>query len=110
MAVVPLNFENLASLDSGKIDKLVRMQLARAAQDCVSRPGDKSPRRVVLEFLFVPIMAEDASCETVGATVECKTKVPVYRSKPYEMRVGNQGFLFNEDDPQSVNQGTLPLD
>jgi hypothetical protein len=105
---VQLDFSNLAHLDNGKIDLLLRRHIARIAMDCMDRPGDKSPRKVSLEFSCVPIPDDDGSCESVRVEIEAKSKVPTHRSKPYHMRVTKGGLLFNQDFPEDLDQQPLP--
>lgn len=106
--VVDLNFSNLVDLDEGRIDKLLLINLARTAQDCITRPGDKSKRKVTLEFIFEPIADPDlGDCAGAKCEVECKTKLPVYRSRPFEMSVSNRGFAFNKDFPEELDQAPL---
>lgn len=104
---VPLNFETLTELDSGKINMLVTRHLALIANDCMNRPGDKNKRKVTLEFYAEPILEEDGQCERCKIEVECKSKVPTFRSRRFEMRVTKGGFLFNKDFPSELDQPSL---
>ena len=105
---VVLSFESLADLDEGRINKLLLHHLQRIAHDCLSRPADKTARKVILEFAAKPILdPDDGSCEAVKFEIEARSKVPVYRSRQYEMRVTNKGFLFNRDFPDAVDQQPL---
>lgn len=105
--IVPLEFASLAELDDGRIQRLLRMHLARIAQDCMDRPGDKTKRKVSIEFIIEPQINQQGECDDARVTVECKSKLPVYRSKPYEMRVTKGGLLFNQDFPDSIDQPPL---
>lgn len=105
---VPLDFTNLAHLDEGRINKVLAMHLSRIAGDCINRPGDKTKRKVSLEFTVTPIIEPDTGdCTEAKIEVECKSKVPVHKSKPYAMRVSNRGFSFNADFPDSIDQKPL---
>jgi hypothetical protein len=104
---LPLNFANLATIDSGKVDKLLRFHLQRIAADLQARAGTRNPRKLVLEFSFVPISDEIGDCEGCKVEIEAKSKIPVYRTKTYEMRVVNNGMLFNQDFPDSKDQPSL---
>ena len=104
---VKLNFENLTELDSGKINMLVERHLAQIASDCINRPADETKRKVVLEFFAEPIPEEDGQCERAKIEIECRSKVPVYRSRRFEMRVSKGGFLFNKDFPGELDQPSL---
>ena len=104
---LPLNFQNLATIDNGKVDKLLRFHLQRIAADLQARPGNDSPRKISLELSFVPIKNDEAECEGAKVEIEAKSKIPVYRTKTYEMRVVNNGMLFNQDFPDAIDQPSL---
>jgi len=107
---VQLGFDSLVELDNGVIDGTLKKHLAAIAADCINRPSDDSKRKVTLEFTVEPVFDHQTlSCETCKVEIECKSKVPVHRSKPYEMRVTRSGLLFNQDFPDSLQQGALPL-
>lgn len=106
--IVELDFTNLARLDEGRIDKLLRYHLQRIAMDCVARPGDNTARKVTLEFVAKPVIDPDTGeCMESRLEIECKSKMPTHRSKPYSMLVSNQGFKFNQDFPDEVDQPSL---
>lgn len=104
---VQLGFRTLAELADGTVDVMLQRHLQRIAQDCLDRPGDPSKRKVSLDFLCQPVIAQDGECETVKIEVECTAKVPVFRTRPYEMVPTKAGFLFNIDDPDAVDQEVL---
>lgn len=106
--IVALDFNNLAFLDDGRINKLLLYHLQRAAQDLINRPGDKTARKVNLEFTIKPILDVDTGeCDGSTIEIEAKSKMPVHRSKPYQMLVNNKGFTFNRDFPDSADQAPL---
>ncbi len=102
-----LDFTNLAKLDNGRVDRLLRFHLQKIANDLLSRPGDGTARKVTLEFTIKPICSPENECESCRVEIEAKSKIPVFRTKPYEMRVANNGLLFNADFPDSPNQQSL---
>jgi len=104
---VPLSFSSLSELDDGRIDRLMMMHIRRIAADCMDRPGDKNKRKVTLDFHVEPVIDDDGQCEYTKVQIECRSKVPTYRSKPYEMRVSKAGLLFNQDFPDSLDQPPL---
>ena len=104
---VQLKFATLADLADGTIDVLLQKQLARIAADCLDRPGDKTKRVVMLEFIPEPVVGQDGGCDHAKLTIECKAKVPVHRTRPYEMQATKAGFLFNVDDEESLDQEHL---
>lgn len=105
--LVPFNFENLAHLDDGRIDKLLKAHVARATQDCLDRPGDKTKRHVTLKISIEPIIDDSGQCESTHVEIECLSKVPVFRSRTYEMRATKAGMLFNADFPDELDQQPL---
>lgn len=108
---VDLTFESLHDLDNGRIAALLKRHLANVAQDCMNRPSDEAARKVTLDFVFKATMDPDSrECERVWCEVECKSKVPVYRSKPIEMRVHRTGFTYNRDFPDTLDQAPLPYE
>ncbi len=104
---VPLDFTNLTKLDDGRIDKLLKHHLSIAARDCINRPGDKNARKVTLEFICKPQANPEGDAETASVELECKSKVPIYRSRSFEMRLNNGGFTYNQDFPNDLSQPSL---
>lgn len=104
---VPLDFAHLQDIDDGKVDALLRAHLQRAAQDCQSRPGDKSKRKVTLEFTVIPIADETGDAFQAYVQIEVKSKVPVHRTRAFEMRLGRNGFSYNQDFPEDLDQPSL---
>lgn len=105
---VDLNFSNLKHLDEGRIDKLLMHHLGNIARDCINRPNDKKEREVHLVFRAKPEPDPDTG-DAVSAAVEieCKSKVPVYRSRKFQMRLKNGGFTYNQDFPDDLKQPSL---
>lgn len=105
---VDLTFESLEELDNGRIAVLLKRHLANIAQDCMNRPTDASKRKVALEFNFTPIPdPETRECDSVAVEIECRSKVPVYRSRVFQMSVHRTGFVFNRDFPDHLDQQPL---
>lgn len=104
-----LTFESLENMSDGKIAMLFKRHLATAAGDCANRPNDKAKRKVTLEFSFSPVPDHDdpTICERVDCEIECKARVPVYRSRVIQMRPHNSGFIYNQDFPDSLDQPSL---
>lgn len=106
---VPLNFTNLAHLDEGRMDRLLRHHIQRTAADMMARPGDKTARKVCMEFTLKPVAGPEGELDEVTVEIEVKSKTPVHRSKPYIMRPVNGGLVFNADFPDSRDQVGLPF-
>ncbi|MEO1063771.1 MAG: hypothetical protein AAFZ07_20325 [Actinomycetota bacterium] len=105
---VPLDFTNLAHLDNGRIDKLLRRHLAIVAMDCINRPSDDGNRTVSLKFNVSPVLDPDTGdAESCKLEVECTSGVPKFRSKTFEMRLQNNGLTFNRDFPGELDQPPL---
>lgn len=104
-----LTFDSLEDLSDGRIAMLLKRHFTQVSGDCMNRPNDKTKRKVILEFSFTPVPDHDdlSVCERVDCEIECKSKVPVYRSKIIQMRPHRTGFIFNQDFPDDLNQPSL---
>lgn len=105
--IVPLDFSSIAELDDGRINRVLQYHLQRCAADCVNRPNDKSKRKVTLDFTIEPVLDINGDLESARIEIECKSKVPVHRTKPYEALVDSKGFRINRDFPDSADQAPL---
>ncbi len=104
---ITLDFENLKHLDHGLLNAMLKEHLKRIALDCLDRPHDKKERLVSLDFRAVPVMGNDRECDHVKISVECKSKVPVFRTTEFQMKPTVGGFLFNQDFPNELQQPSL---
>ena len=104
---VPLDFAHLQNIDDGKVDALLRFHLQRVAQDCQNRPGDKTKRKVTLEFSAMPVPDESGEAFEAYVQIEVKSKLPVHRTKAFAMRLGRNGFAYNQDFPEDLDQPSL---
>lgn len=103
-----LKLESLKDLDAGKAVIAFERHLTRAANDCADRPGDRKPRKVILEINLTPVLDEDLDCTEVKAQIQVTSKVPVHRTKVYSLGMRRNGILvFNEDSPEAIDQTTL---
>lgn len=109
MAMKELRLENIADLDDGRVSLAFVHELKRAVQDCLDRPGDKTARKVNLEFTLKPLIDEaTGQCETVNGDFKIKSKVPERKSKTYNFAARKAGQLvFSEESPQNVQQTTF---
>ena len=105
-ALTKLTFRSLKDLDPA-IEPLLDKHVSAISNDCINRPGDKTPRKIILEMVFLPIIDQDGECDEVEMTLECKSKVPVYRTRGHRMRVTRGGIGFNIDSPDNPNQQSL---
>jgi len=102
-----LSIQSLDELDNGIVALQFLRHLQRAANDCLDRPGDKTTRKVTLEFSFSPVCDQSGTADTAACVAEIKSKIPVHRSKTYEMGLSKAGFTFNRDVPENLNQSVL---
>jgi len=105
--LVPLDFGSLQELDDGRQSLAFKKHMARLAQDCIDRPGDGTARVVQLTISVKPVVGEDGQCERCFVEMEQKSKVPVQRSRPFEMEVTKGGLMFNQEFPEELDQ--IPL-
>lgn len=101
-----LRLQTIPTLDP-KIGKLFDRHMERICDDCIDRPGDKTPRKLTLELIIEPVTDEKGQCDTVRLTVEAKTKTPVYRTPFYTCLLTSKGLKFNEDYPKTPDQQPL---
>ena len=108
---VRLGFGALDELDEGRIGIVLRQHLQRIASDLFDRPGEATKRKVTIEFLVTPNLDPDTlQLRSATIEIECKSRAPVHRTRPYEMGVDQNGFVFNRDAPDSIDQHTLGFD
>lgn len=106
----PLKLESLGDIDP-RVESLFLKHLMRLSQDCMDRPRDTAKRKVMLEFTFVPDVDPDTGeCDEAKMTIEAHSKVPTYRTKSYPVRLTKNGFLFNSEVPEDLNQPGLFAD
>jgi hypothetical protein len=108
MALRELNLEGLSTIDGGRVDAAVNRHLKRAIADCEDRPGDKTPRKVVLTMLVRPVMLQDGAVTDVNVECEVSSTVPKHVSKPVDCRIKNgQRAVFNDMSEGDVDQMTI---
>ena len=105
--LVPLGFRSLEEIDDGRQSAAFRKHMARIAQDCMDRPGDSTARVVTLTLSIKPVTGDDGQCESCFVEMEQRSKVPVQRSRPFEMQVTKGGLAFNQEFPDALDQ--IPL-
>jgi hypothetical protein len=106
--IVQLTLDSLNRLDFGKANETFQRHLARAAVDCMDRPTDSKPRKVLLQIDLVPVMEQDGDCTEVAAQIQVVSKVPAHRTKVYSLGLRRNGALvFNEDSPTNIDQTTI---
>lgn len=101
---VPLDFSNLRELADGRIEAMLAVHLTRAARDCLDRPGETKPRKVTLQFEFVPVLESEGYADRADCAIACKSNLPNHVSPTVQVELNPQGFLFNKHVPESLDQ------
>jgi hypothetical protein len=105
-----LRLDTLQQLDP-RIEMLFQKHLQNIASDCIHRPGEKATRRLILEFFVEPDVDPDTGeCDRVKIAVEGKSKVPVFRTKTFQMDASKDGFRFNSQVPENLDQPSLDFE
>lgn len=108
MSVHQFTLRSLEDLDGGKAYAAFALHLKRAAVDCMDRPADGKPRKVLLEVALVPVIEPDGGCSEVKAQIYAKSTVPTHRTKVYSFGLRKNGVLaFNEDSLEAIDQTTM---
>jgi hypothetical protein len=96
------------SSNDGKVAVLLKRALERVQYDCRDRPRDKTKRTVILEFTIVPVVRRDEhELDHCLMSVQCKCKLPEYRTDLYQLKADAGGFQFNRDFAGELNQASL---
>ena len=105
-----LRLDTLGTVDA-RIEKLFQKHLAHIVRDCEDRPSDTGERTITLQFAVTPCLNPDTrECDEVGIAIQCKSSVPKFHTKPFQMRVEQGSLLFNADAPDALRQQILPTD
>lgn len=110
MNPVQFTLESLKDLDGGKALLAFQTHVHRAAVDCMDRPADAKPRKVLLQVEILPVMEPGGDCTEVALTIQAKSVIPPHQTKAYSMGLRRNGVLvFNPDSPDHVDQTTFPM-
>lgn len=108
MTLIPVTLETIKDLDDGRVAAAFALELKRAVNDCMDRPGDANARNVYLECKLTPVIGDDGQCEGANGEFQIKSKVPTRKSKTYSFGLNKKGFLyFSDESPDNVNQTTI---
>lgn len=104
-----LSLAALDEIDGGKIGRLIKSQLKRAADDCNDRPADDRSRKVTIEIELIPVCSPQGVAEAVKTRLKSVCKIPHHQTKQYEMRLthSGSGLSFNRGDLESVRQHVM---
>lgn len=102
-----LQFRSLEDLYDGKVAAVLQHHLQQICRDCMDRPGDANKRSVTLKFIALPILDQDGTADRAGVEIECFSKTPIHRTNPIPMKLTKNGFFFNQDLPDDLDQPSL---
>jgi hypothetical protein len=109
MSLIPLSLSNLRHLYLGKADQMFANQIQRAAEDCFSRPGDQTARKVTLEVSVTPVLPQDGDCNEAKVQLRCVASLPKFKTKEYTMALRRGGLLFSRDEDDYAQQSILEV-
>lgn len=98
---------DIESMGRGEVGVLVRQMLEAAKKDCLERPTLENARKIQVTVLLTPTPADSGELEEIGVEVECKSSVPVSRTRRWSCGLGKDGLVYNDLAPDNVQQGTL---
>lgn len=111
MSLQRLSLESMGTLDGGQAMQTFQDAVQRAVRDCLERPGDKRPRKVVLQLSLVPvpiITGNTIDCDGAKGAFQCKVKIPDWETREVDFGVQQSGdLIFNPDSPRDHKQMTL---
>ena len=108
MDPVALSLKTIEDMDFGKVAVAFNHHLGRAVEDCMDRPADKKPRKIILTGELTPQIDQTGDCTDVAVEFKVRSTVPEHRSKTFVCRPRKGGhLLFNPESPESIDQQTL---
>jgi len=108
MPLEQVTLENLKEIGLEVVTEMFAGELDLVVRDMVGRPGDKSSRKVTIEFEFVPTATQQGVCDGALGRVLCYAKIPKQKTRQYSFGASPNGQLvFRPDSPQQVRQLTL---
>ena len=106
MAQEIFTLDKLKDFDGGRMLVAFSEEMKYAAQSCIDRPNDKSPRVVTLTLSLVPVAEPNSgACEGVKLKMKAKAKVPDRKSKEYDLGIKQTGaIVFSTNNPTNIRQ------
>lgn len=103
------NLSNLSELDGGKANVAITHAIRQIVADINDRPGDKANRKVTIEIIGRPVLADDtAVLDTVNIQIKVKTSVPIRQTREYPMLASKENFLmFSPESPNDPRQQSM---
>ncbi len=78
------------------------------AKDCENRPYDTGARTCSLKFKMKPVPDnETRELDRILLEIEGTPSIPVYRTKPAQLRSDQGRLVFNVDIPDDIDQQPL---
>lgn len=116
LSLEELNFQTLDLLDDGVAVKQCMKLIQQALADIKSRPGEKRPRKVMLQLNLTPKVLtevdEDAGrieriLTGVGLEIKMDVRLPNRGTLTYDMGINGDRLVFNRNSPFDHRQPTL---
>ena len=104
-----LEMKDLADLDGGRVGINVNNSLATIAHSLKKRPGDDTPRKLLIEIEFIPVMNDEGQLDSADCRASVATKLPKYRAGMVSLGLSddNNEMLWNDHSEDNVHQHTL---
>lgn len=107
MAQEFFSFDKLATLDGGRIQQAVDLELERMRLDCEDRPSLDQARTVTLTIVLQP--EADDTGELLDVRLHChvKSATPKRQTRGYRLAAGRGALIINELAPENARQMTI---
>lgn len=108
-----LTLDNLRKVGFGIVNEAFDRELKRLTQDCEDRPMDDKPRSLTLTAKLTPkadTTGRDVVCDGVQLEFEVSSKVPVRRTRIFNMKPKQDGSLFFHPDLPEDAEGDALYD
>lgn len=108
-----LRLDTVAELGVGASEAFAKA-LLHAVRDCIDRPADERPRKIVMQVDVTPVKEVHQnviSCEGARAVFKVRARVPDYETDTCDFGVKKDGRLFfNPLSPRNHKQDTFEFD
>lgn len=116
LSLEELNFQTLDLLDDGVAVKQCMKLIQQALADIKSRPGEKRPRKVLMQLDLTPKVVIERDDETghsettlvgVGLQIKMDCRMPNRGTLQYDLGISGDRLVFNRNSPLDHRQPTL---
>ncbi len=109
---VKLGLDALMLLDKGVLAVVFEREVAHVVRDCDDRPLDDRPRKISIEFSFIPVVDKSGTgtvgLESVVVDAQIQSSLPKRRSKQFHMTAHQDGSLsFHPELPEDPEGDAL---